>query len=43
MKTHIALDHEEKKALKCDVCDYFCSRKQQMKQHVANKHRGKKL
>ena len=38
---HIEI-HEGKKPLKCDICDYQCSRKDYMKRHVASLHEGKK-
>ena len=34
--------HEGKKPFKCDICDYRCSRKGNMKTHVALVHEGKK-
>ena len=33
---------KEKKPSKCDICDYSCSRKDQMKRHVASVHEEKK-
>ena len=33
---------EEKKPLKCDICDYSFSRKDHMKKHVASVHEGNK-
>ena len=34
--------HEEKKAFKCDICDYSCSQKSNMNKHVKSVHAGKK-
>ena len=40
LNKHVASVHKGKKPFKCDICDYSCSQKQQMKQHVEKKHDG---
>ena len=42
MKKHIAPIHEGKKTFKCEICDYSCYQKGQMKQHVLSVYEGKK-
>ena len=34
--------HEKKKSFKCEICDYSCSPKGHMKEHVAAIHERKK-
>ena len=41
MKQHIAAVYEDNKPFKCDISGYSFSLKQQMKLHVAKKHKGK--
>ena len=41
MNRHVSSVHEGKKPFKCDICDYTCSLKQQMKTHVVKKHKFK--
>ena len=36
----MALVHEGTKPFKCDKCDYSCSLKGNLKQHVASVHEG---
>ena len=38
---HIKI-HEGKKPFRCDICDYSCSQKSNMKTHVASVHEEKK-
>ena len=38
---HIKI-HEGKKPFNCDICNYRCSQKGDMKTHVASVHEGKK-
>ena len=42
MKKHIESVHERKKPLKCDICDYSFSQKQDTNKHVASVYEGKK-
>ena len=34
--------HEKKKPFKCDICDYSCSQKGNMKKHAESVHERKK-
>ena len=38
MKTHAASVHEEKKPIKCDICDYSCSVISTLKKLVVSVH-----
>ena len=38
MDINVASVHEKKKLLKCDVCDYSCNHKGNMRQHVLLVH-----
>ena len=42
MNKHVASVHVVKKPFKCDICDYRCSLKGNMKSHVSTVHEGKK-
>ena len=43
MKRHIDLVHEnKKKPFKCEICDYSCTLKGNMKIHIESVHYGKK-
>ena len=39
---HVSTTHEKKKPFKCDICDYICSQKSDMKRHVKSVHEGKR-
>ena len=41
MNKHITSVHEDKKPFKCGLCNYYCSKKSSMYQHVAVVHEGK--
>ena len=43
MNTHFASVHEVKKPFKCDICDYCCSKKHKMKQHVEKRRNEEKF
>ena len=38
LSRHIRTVHEGNKPSKCDVCDYSCSQKRDLNQHVASVH-----
>ena len=42
MNQHVATVHEGKKPFKCDICNFSCSQKSNMKKHVAAVHEGNK-
>ena len=42
MRKHIVSVHEGKKLFKCEICDYTCSQKKEMKKHIGLVHEGKK-
>ena len=42
MRKHVDIVHEKKKSFKCELCDYNCGQKGDMKKHVAIVHEKKK-
>ena len=42
LKTHSTSVYENRKALKCEICDYSCSQKADMKKNMVSVHEGKK-
>ena len=42
MKRHMSSIHENRKAFKCEICDYSCFLKGNMKRHMVTIHEEKK-
>ena len=41
-RLHVVSVHEGKKPFRCNICDYSCSQKSNMKSHVTYVHEGQK-
>ena len=42
MEVGTAIANKGKKSFRCEICDYSCSQKQDMKTHFESVHEGKK-
>ena len=43
MNKHVSCVYEGKKPFNCDICDFSCSQKSQMKTHIESVHDGKQI
>ena len=43
MTKHVSSVHEGKKPFNCDICDFSCSQKSNMKIHIESVHEGEKI